>query len=159
MKNSRRKFIKSAGIAALAGAALKTKALGVDFLTGNEPLFTLPALPYETNALEPVIDTMTMEIHHGKHHQAYVDNLNKVVAGTPLEGQSLEKIFQNMSAHPMAVRNNGGGHYNHSMFWKMLSPAGGGEPTGKVAEMITRDFGSYPAFKEKFAAAALSRFG
>ena len=160
MENSRRKFIKATGLAVLAGATLRTGAFADDgLLSGGKEPFTLAPLPYAADALEPHIDRQTMEIHHGKHHKAYVDNLNKAVAGTALAGLSLEKLMAGMSAHPAAVRNNGGGHYNHTMFWKLLSPSGGGEPTGKVAEMINKDFGSFAAFKEKFSAAALSRFG
>jgi Fe-Mn family superoxide dismutase len=124
----------------------------------KEP-FTLAPLPYTSDALEPHFDKMTMEIHHGKHHKAYVDNLNKAVVGTALSGMTLEKIMANVSAHSPAVRNNAGGHYNHTMFWKLLSPAGGGEPTGKIAEMINRDLGGFNAFKDKFTNAALARFG
>lgn len=158
MENSRRKFIKVAGLATLAGAALKTSAFVPEPNKGQEP-FTLAPLPYAADALEPHIDKLTMEIHHGKHHKAYVDNLNKAVAGTALAGMTLEKIMSNISTHPVAVRNNGGGHYNHTLFWKLLSPAGGGEPSGKIAEMINRDFGSFVTLKEKFNSAAMSRFG
>ncbi len=121
--------------------------------------FELPALPYAANALEPHFDTMTMEIHHGKHHNAYVTNLNNALAGTPNEGKSLEELMANMSQLPVAVRNNGGGHYNHSLFWTLLSPSGGGNPTGALADAITGTFGSFDAFKEEFAKAATTRFG
>ncbi|MGE4169516.1 MAG: superoxide dismutase [Candidatus Margulisiibacteriota bacterium] len=124
---------------------------------------SLPALPYAYTALEPHIDAKTMEIHHTKHHQAYVTNLNAALAGTDLESKSLEALISNLDAVPenirAAVRNNGGGHANHSLFWTTLSPNGGGEPTGKLAEAITRDFGSFAAFKEKFETAAKTRFG
>ena len=125
--------------------------------------FTLPALPYAHNALEPHIDTKTMEIHHGKHHQAYIDNLNKAIAGTDNENKSIEELVAAAGSISPAVRNNGGGHWNHSFFWESLaSPASGGTggtPTGKLAESINEAFGSFDAFKEKFAAAGITRFG
>jgi Fe-Mn family superoxide dismutase len=121
--------------------------------------FTLPALSYAVDALEPHIDKMTMEIHHGKHHAAYVTNLNNAVAGTPLESMSIEEICKSISKHPMAVRNNGGGHYNHSLFWSIMSPNGGGTPTGNLADAINASFGSFDEFKTKFTAAGATRFG
>lgn len=121
--------------------------------------FELPALPYAHNALEPNIDTQTMEIHHGKHHAAYVNNLNAAVTGTANENKSLEDLMANISKLPAAIRNNGGGHYNHSLFWTVMSPNGGGEPTGALAEAINSTFGSFAAFKEEFAKAAATRFG
>jgi Fe-Mn family superoxide dismutase len=121
--------------------------------------FELPALPYAHNALEPHIDTATMEIHHGKHHAAYVNNLNAAIAGTEHEGKSLEELMANISKLPAAVRNNGGGHYNHSLFWSIMGPNGGGEPTGKLAEAINNTFGSFASFKEEFAKAGATRFG
>ncbi|WP_407429554.1 superoxide dismutase [Arcticibacter sp.] len=121
--------------------------------------FELPALPYATDALEPNIDKATMEIHHGKHHQAYVDNLNKAIAGTEAEGKTIEEILANISSYAPAVRNNGGGHYNHSLFWTILGPNGGGEPTGELAEAINEAFGSFEDFKKKFAEAGATRFG
>jgi len=121
--------------------------------------FELPALPYAHNALEPNIDTATMEIHHGKHHAAYVNNLNAAIAGTDNEGKSLEDLMANISKLPAAVRNNGGGHYNHSLFWTVMSPNGGGEPTGDLAAAINSTFGSFAAFKEEFAKAGATRFG
>lgn len=121
--------------------------------------FTLPALPYAFNALEPHIDAKTMEIHHGKHHNAYVTNLNAAIAGKPEESLSLEEINKNISKYPAAVRNNGGGHYNHSLFWTIIGPSAGGAPTGALAEAITATFGSFDEFKTKFAAAATTRFG
>ncbi|MBL0741196.1 superoxide dismutase [Chryseolinea lacunae] len=121
--------------------------------------FTLPALPYAFNALEPHIDARTMEIHHGKHHNAYVTNLNAAVAGKPEENLSIEEICKNISKYPAAVRNNGGGHYNHSLFWTVLGPNAGGAPTGAVAEAITAAFGTFDEFKTKFAAAGTTRFG
>lgn len=121
--------------------------------------FTLPALPYPFDALEPNIDKQTMEIHHGKHHQAYVDNLNKAIAGTENENKSLEELIAHAGSLPPAVRNNGGGHWNHSFFWEILSPNGGGNPEGKLAAAIDEAFGSFDAMKEKFNAAGGSRFG
>jgi Fe-Mn family superoxide dismutase len=126
--------------------------------------FTLPALPYAPDALEPSIDKMTMEIHHGKHHAAYVTNLNKALESAPeLASKSLEELLaNNLAAVPegirTAVRNNGGGHWNHSMFWTILGP-GGGQPSGALAADITSTFGSFDAFKEKLAAAGMTRFG
>lgn len=121
--------------------------------------FTLPALPYAHDALEPHIDTLTMQIHHGKHHQAYVDNLNKAVDGTDMANMTLDELMASMSKHPMAVRNNGGGHYNHSLFWQLLSPNGGGAPTGALAEAIANELGGFDKFKADFANAGMTRFG
>jgi Fe-Mn family superoxide dismutase len=121
--------------------------------------FTLPALPYATDALEPHIDKATMEIHHGKHHQAYVTNLNKALEGKPEADSSIEDIITNISKFAPAVRNNGGGHYNHSLFWTLLSPNGGGEPTGELAEAIKSTFGSFEDFKTKVSEAGATRFG
>jgi Fe-Mn family superoxide dismutase len=121
--------------------------------------FELPALAYATDALEPHIDKMTMEIHHGKHHQAYVDNLNKALAGTDSANAKIEDILKSISKFPMPVRNNGGGHYNHSLYWSIMSPNGGGAPTGDLAKAIDAAFGSFDAFKQKFAEAGTTRFG
>lgn len=120
--------------------------------------FELPALPYAHNALEPHIDARTMEIHHGKHHAAYTNNLNAAIANTEMEGKSIEELLKNHSSNA-AVRNNGGGFYNHNLFWEIMSPAGGGNPQGELAAAIDRDFGSFDAFKEAFAKAAATRFG
>lgn len=120
--------------------------------------FTLPSLPYAFNALEPHFDARTMEIHHGKHHNAYVTNLNNAVAGTDLEGKSLEELMQ-VAGSNVAVRNNGGGHWNHSLFWEILSPTGGGQPSGDLAGAINAKFGNFDAFKEVFNKAAATRFG
>jgi Fe-Mn family superoxide dismutase len=120
---------------------------------------SLPALPYAFDALEPHIDAQTMQIHHGKHHQAYVDNLNKALAGTEHENKTLEELMANISAYPAAVRNNGGGHYNHSLFWSVLGPNAGGLPTGDLAKAIDEAFGSYDVMKEKMSAAGATRFG
>jgi Fe-Mn family superoxide dismutase len=121
--------------------------------------FELPQLPYAYDALEPNIDQQTMEIHHTKHHQAYTTNLNNAIQGTDLENKSIEEILRNISSAPAPVRNNGGGYYNHNLFWEILSPKGGGEPTGAVGEAINGSFGSYEKFKEEFAKAATTRFG
>lgn len=121
--------------------------------------FTLPALPYAPAALEPHIDALTMQIHHDKHHQAYVDNLNKALAGTANENKSLEELVSIAGTLSPAIRNNGGGHWNHSFFWQILAPNAGGKPIGKLAESIDADFGSFEAFKEKFIAAGTTRFG
>jgi Fe-Mn family superoxide dismutase len=121
--------------------------------------FELPALSYATDALEPHIDKLTMEIHHGKHHQAYVTNLNKALEGKPEANGKIEDIIHNISKFPMAVRNNGGGHYNHTFFWSILTPNGGGEPTGELAAAIASTFGSFADFKTKFAEAGATRFG
>jgi Fe-Mn family superoxide dismutase len=120
--------------------------------------FELPKLPYDFNALEPNIDATTMEIHHGKHHNGYVNNLNNAIAGTDLENKSLEELMK-VAGSNNAVRNNGGGHYNHSLFWTIMSPNGGGAPTGDLAADIDAKFGSLDAFKEEFNKAAATRFG
>jgi superoxide dismutase, Fe-Mn family len=121
--------------------------------------FTVPPLPYAYEALEPHIDKQTMQIHHDKHHQAYVDNLNKAIAGTPNEGKSIEELVKNAGTISPAVRNNGGGHWNHSFFWESLAPNAGGAPSGKLAAAINEAFGSLDGLKEKFNAAGLTRFG
>lgn len=126
--------------------------------------FTLPKLPYDFNALEPHIDARTMEIHHGKHHQAYVNNLNAAIEKHPeLADKSLEELVKGWNSLPEdirgAVRNNGGGHYNHSIFWTIMAAKGGGEPTGALADAIKKAFGDFGAFKEKFAAAGMGQFG
>ena len=121
--------------------------------------FTLAPLPYAHDALEPHIDTLTMQIHHGKHHQAYVDNLNKAIAGTPHENKSIEQLVKEAGSISVAVRNNGGGHWNHTFFWESLAPQAGGQPSGKLADAINAAFGSFTSFQEKFAAAGMTRFG
>lgn len=121
--------------------------------------YELPKLPYAYNALEPHFDAMTMEIHHSRHHNTYVTNLNNAIKDTDMEKLSLEALMANISKYPVAVRNNGGGHYNHDLFWKILSPNGGGEPTGELAAAIQATFGSFAAFKEEFTKAATTRFG
>jgi superoxide dismutase, Fe-Mn family len=121
--------------------------------------FELPKLPYAYDALEPHIDARTMEIHHTKHHQAYTTNLNNAITGTDLEGKSIEEILKNISKHPVAVRNNGGGYYNHNLFWEVMGPHKEGEPQGELAAAIENAFGSFISFKEEFAKAAAGRFG
>lgn len=125
--------------------------------------FALPPLPYAYDALEPHVDSQTMTIHHDKHHQAYVDKLNAAVTGTEWESKSIDEIIANIDKLPenirTAVRNNGGGHYNHSLFWEWMSPNGGGEPTGPLADAINAKFGSFAKFKEEFEAAGVARFG
>jgi Fe-Mn family superoxide dismutase len=121
--------------------------------------FTLAPLPYAYEALEPHIDVQTMQIHHGKHHQAYVDNLNKAIAGTEHESKTIEEIVAHAGSISAAVRNNGGGHWNHTFFWASMAPNAGGTPSGKLAEAIDAAFGSFDAFKEKFNAAGMTRFG
>jgi len=121
--------------------------------------FTLAPLPYAHDALEPHIDTLTMQIHHGKHHQAYVDNLNKAIAGTEHENKSLEELVKSAGKISPAVRNNGGGHWNHTFFWETLDEKAGGPPAGDLAKSIHEAFGTFEAFKEKFANAGMTRFG
>lgn len=121
--------------------------------------FELPALPYASDALEPSIDKETMEIHHGKHHQAYVDNLNKALEGGDGANKSIEEICRNISQYNTAVRNNGGGHYNHSLFWTVLSPNGGKAPTGELADAINETFGSFDELKKQLQTAGATRFG
>lgn len=126
-------------------------------------MYTLPSLPYAYDALEPHIDAKTMEIHHTKHHQAYIDKVNAALAGTEWETKEIEDVIRNLSSVPdekrMAVRNNGGGHYNHSIFWQMMSPEGGGEPTGELMQSIEETFGTFEEFQKKFEEAAATRFG
>ncbi|SEQ19857.1 superoxide dismutase [Neolewinella agarilytica] len=122
-------------------------------------MFELPKLPYDYDALEPHIDARTMEIHHTKHHNGYTTKLNNAIDGTDLAGKSIEDILKDVSKHSTAVRNNGGGFYNHSLFWTVMSPNGGGKPSGDLANAIVEDLGGFDAFKDQFAAAAGSRFG
>jgi len=121
--------------------------------------FELPALPYAFDALEPHIDKQTMELHHDKHHQTYITNLNKALEGNPAANSPIEEIITGISKFPVVVRNNGGGHYNHSLFWQMIGPHAGGQPSGEVASAINSSFGSYDEFKTKFTDAATKRFG
>lgn len=121
--------------------------------------FELPKLKYASDALEPHIDAKTMEIHHGKHHAAYTANLNKAIEGTDLEGKTIENILINMDMDNKALRNNGGGYFNHNLFWEIMSPNGGGKPNGELAKAIDDAFGSFDGFKEKFSTAATTQFG
>lgn len=121
--------------------------------------FTLPELNYDYKALEPNIDAMTMEIHHSKHHATYTNNLNAAIKGTDLEGKSIEELLGEVSKLPTAVRNNGGGFYNHKLFWEVIGPNGGGQPSGDLLDAINRNFGSFDSFKEQFNKAAATRFG
>jgi superoxide dismutase, Fe-Mn family len=121
--------------------------------------FELPKLPYAFDALEPHIDARTMEIHHGKHHAAYTNNLNAAIAGTDMEGKTIDNILINLDMSNAAVRNNGGGYYNHNLFWAVMSPNGGGLPSGELADAIERDFGSFDEFKAKFSKAGATQFG
>ena len=121
--------------------------------------FELPNLPYDNSALEPHIDAATMEVHHDKHHAGYTSKLNDAIKGTDLENKSIEDILKNVSQQSGAVRNNGGGYYNHSLFWTIMSPNGGGKPSGELAEAINSAFGSFDQFKEKFSGAAVGQFG
>ncbi len=121
--------------------------------------FKLPDLPYAHDALEPYIDKATMEVHHGKHHSTYTANLNKIIGGTDLENKTIEEIFANISGQSTALRNNSGGFYNHSLFWSVMSPNGGGQPTGELSDAINSDLTSFDNFKEQFTQAAATRFG
>ncbi len=121
--------------------------------------YTFPALPYAFDALAPHIDAQTMEIHYSRHHRAYFDNMVKALQGTPHDGQPLEALFAKMSTLPVALRNNGGGHWNHSLFWQIMSPKGGGVPQGDLAKAIEKDFGSFADFQKEFNQAAATRFG
>jgi len=161
---NRRRFIRST----LLGGALTALPHGPLFSSNNptqsakeqKPMpFTLPELPYAHDALEPYIDKVTMEIHHGKHHAAYVANLNKAVEGGEWASKTIDQILAGISKAPPAVRNNGGGHFNHTMFWTVMKPQGGGSPTGDLAAAITRDFGTFEKFKEQFSNSGITRFG
>ncbi|MBA4406300.1 superoxide dismutase [bacterium] len=160
----RKKFLASLGIFTIAGGLKKMDAITNKI---NQSLdrsntmskFELMPLPYAFDALEPHIDARTMEIHHDKHHAAYVNNLNKAVEGTELEGKFLEDIFMNISKAPAAVRNNGGGVFNHNIFWQVMGPNKGGQPTGALADAMNSTFGSFDKFKELFSAAGATRFG
>jgi superoxide dismutase, Fe-Mn family len=121
--------------------------------------FKLPSLKYDYNALEPHIDARTMEIHHSKHHAAYTNNLNAALENTELAGKSIEEIMNNISKYSVAIRNNGGGFYNHNLFWEIMGPNGGGEPTGELMSAIKSEFGSFDTFKDEFSKAAATRFG
>ena len=164
----RRKFIYSIGLASAAMSFTKINAFTkINSINNKNKLrsvsnmakFELPALPYAFDALEPHIDARTMEIHHSKHHAGYVSKLNAAVEGTDAEGKSLEDLMKNVSKYSTAVRNNGGGHYNHSLFWTVMGPNKGGAPTGELSDAINKQFGSFDKFKEEFSNAAATRFG
>src|SRR6185436_2075636 len=162
MKNNRRDFIKKSALLTVGAAGISmlgNKVFSKNSLPAETPAFTLPALPYDYAALEPHIDTLTMQIHHDKHHGAYVTNLNKALAENKIENMQLEDILMKASAFPPAIRNNGGGHWNHSMFWKIMKPGGGGNPTGEIANAINATFGTFDEFKTKFSDAGAKRFG
>ncbi len=162
----RRKFIYSLGLLPLAGSLQKAfsfteKINSTKIKRSNYTMskFELPALPYSTDALEPYIDQRTMEIHHQKHHGGYVSKLNAAVEGTELENLSLEDMIKDVSKYSTAVRNNGGGHFNHTLFWTIMGPDKGSSPTGELANAINSGFGSFKGFKEQFSNAAATRFG
>lgn len=174
MKNSRRDFIKKSATLAAgtlivssllenALAASNTLALDIVAPLEGEGEFQLPQLPYATNALEPHIDKLTMEIHHGKHHKSYVDNMNKELKALDpkkLKGAAtFDNIFKQVAKLPVALRNNAGGHYNHTLFWTLMKPNGGGDPVGNLGKKITETFGTFDEFKKLFGEAALNRFG
>ncbi|MBA3970540.1 MAG: superoxide dismutase [Bacteroidetes bacterium] len=172
MENSRRDFLKKSAtlvIGTITATSVLNQAFGSEtyleenLLSPDGGKYSLPALPYAYDALEPHIDKLTMEIHHSKHHKTYVDNMNKAldtvdgnVLGSP---QTFENIFDKVSKLPVALRNNAGGHYNHMLYWQMMKPNGGGPPSGKLGEAIKTTFGSFEEFKKQFADAAMKRFG
>lgn len=163
---SRRDFLKKSSILAIAGFGSQLLPSSL-FGSGQDPqqaqvkgveTFVLPTLPYSYDALEPHIDVQTMEIHHKRHHQGYVNALNLALRENKIKG-SLDEIIRNVSKHPVAVRNNGGGHWNHSFFWQLMGPGGGGTPTGKFNEAVSASFGDFYEFKKLFSEAATKRFG
>lgn len=157
MKQKRRSFIKTVGI--VAGGVALAPSFASQSAFANTGEFSLPALPYKFNELEPAIDTKTMEIHHGKHHLAYINNLNKAVSENPAaQGKSLEQLLAGISGYPTVIRNNAGGHWNHSFFWKCMKP-GGSLPSKKLVESINSGFKSMDELKKAFGEAAKSRFG
>ncbi len=170
MESSRRAFLKKSSLLAIAGVGAQFLSSTVakaasgftktnnEAIAGDPTVFTLAPLPYAYDALEPHIDKMTMEIHYGKHHQAYVNNLNKAVKEKNLS-LTLEELVASASKNGDPIRNNAGGHWNHTFFWNTLSPKGGGAPTGKIAEAINASFGTFEEFKTKFGEAATKRFG
>ncbi|MFM2136686.1 MAG: Manganese-dependent superoxide dismutase [Bacteroidota bacterium] len=163
MSPTRREFLKNTAIIAAAGATSgmfnNVFAGNLTNLSGDGTEFSLPPLPYSYDALEPHIDRMTMEIHHTKHHQAYVTNLNKALKDGGFAAESLEELLKEISKFPAAVRNNAGGHWNHSFFWQLMKPGGGGVPSGKTAEAINQSFGSFEDFRTKINEAGMKRFG
>jgi len=162
---NRKKFISAIGIISIASGVSKLEGITnkinnqINRSENKMSKFELPTLRYAYNALEPYIDARTLEIHHGKHHAAYVANLNKAVEGTEHEGKSFEELFANISKLPAAVRNNGGGVYNHNLYWEIMGPNKGGQPTGALADAINSTFGSFDKFKEQLSTAAATRFG
>ncbi len=162
---NRRKFLYSVAaistVSAMEPFSKNLKYISNDFERSKNIMakFELPPLPYSYDALEPYIDKMTMEIHHDKHHAAYVNNLNKAVEGTEMASKSLDDLITNISKYPAAVRNNGGGHWNHSLFWTLMKQNGGGEPTGLLSDAIKSSFGSFGEFKTQFSNAGATRFG
>lgn len=161
---TRRQALKTTVLAAATAATVPDALAQPSAAPPPGGPFTLPALPYALDALEPHIDARTMEIHHGRHHKAYVDNLNKALADSPALGKkSVEDLIKDLDSVPekirTAVRNNGGGHYNHSLFWQMMKKNGGGEPKGELAKAIEKSFGSFSAFKEAFGKSGLGQFG
>lgn len=160
-KNTRREFIKTGSLLALGAVAMN--AAGKNILSAGELLhnnqFSLGPLPYAYDALEPHIDKLTMEIHYSKHHQAYVTNLNKAAMEAHIGHTSFDMLILNASKYPDSIRNNAGGHYNHTLFWGLMKPGGGGAPSGVLADAIKANFGSFDEFKKKFAEAAMKRFG
>lgn len=158
---NKRTFLKTSLLAG-AGAVLlsKTKVLGETVVNHSEPLpFPQAPLPYPYNALEPYIDAQTMEIHYSKHHAAYTKNFNDAVANLKITATDIKEIFKETSKYPAAIRNQGGGYYNHTMFWEIMAPKAGGEPSGEIASRIARDFGSFARFREDFSKASMSVFG
>jgi Fe-Mn family superoxide dismutase len=164
MDKSRRNFLLKGSLLTLAGIGSQLisnqvfSAIRPAVRDTEDPPFSLPELPYATDALEPFIDKMTMEIHHAKHHQAYVDNLNKAMDAGNIKA-TLEELIRKISSYPATVRNNAGGHWNHSFFWKLMGPGNGSSPNGAVAESINETFGTFDAFKTQFEEAAMKRFG
>jgi Fe-Mn family superoxide dismutase len=163
-ENNRRQFLKKISLAGLSGIVLPSilKAFptgaSVESTNAADDFFSLPMLGYGYDALEPHIDTMTMQIHHSRHHQAYVTNLNNAMKANNIDA-SLEDLMKNVSKYPAVIRNNGGGHWNHSFFWKNIQPGGSGTPSGKISEAINSSFESFEKFKTLFADAAMKRFG
>jgi Fe-Mn family superoxide dismutase len=161
---NRRKFINALGLITISSGISSTKSQTnkiniINNRSNRMSKFELPKLSYAFDALEPYIDARTMEIHHGKHHAAYVNNLNNAIENTDMVGKSLEELFSSMSKFPAAVRNNGGGHFNHTLFWEIMGPQKGGQPSGALADAINGSFGSLDSFIEQFSTAAATRFG
>jgi Fe-Mn family superoxide dismutase len=157
---NRRQFIEKGTLAAVAAGILTTQSgKAMSAILPPEALFTLPPLPYDYSALEPHIDAQTMQLHHDKHHAAYIAKLNDALTAQHLTDNNIESICANISKYDMTIRNNGGGHYNHSFFWKLMKPGAGGIPTGKTAEALNNAFGNFDTFKKEFSDAAMKRFG